>query len=150
MANRSQFYADAPVEVVLTAPRELVAETLKDLRIYPFPDERTMYTDPDVAASGHSMEIDSSARSVTTEHSVLPYVPRAVAVWPDCPQCSGQDLRIVPYDYGTCSQTGYRDAGERWECRTCGAIGDGDGLGTQQQKSLVRTDEWINRKEKEQ
>ena len=27
------------------------------------------------------------------------------------------------YDLGTCQQTGYKDAGERWTCQ-CGALGD--------------------------
>lgn len=49
-------------------------------------------------------------------------------MWHECPQYDSRDLRIIPYDHGMCSQTGYRDAGERWECRTCGAIGDGDEL----------------------
>jgi ribosomal protein L37AE/L43A len=57
-------------------------------------------------------------------------------MWPECPQCDSQNLRIIRYDYGTCSQAGYRDAGERWECRTCGAIGDGDELGTQSEVSV--------------
>ena len=59
---------------------------------------------------------------------------------PNCPQCGSQDLRIVPYDYGTCSQTGYRDAGERWECRTCGAVGDGDELNEQQARRRPSTE----------
>ncbi|SPF37309.1 hypothetical protein SBA4_20032 [Candidatus Sulfopaludibacter sp. SbA4] len=55
----------------------------------------------------------------------------SIAMWPTCPQCDGQDLRIFPYDYGTCSQTGYRDAGVRWQCRTCGAVGDAEELDAQ-------------------
>ena len=43
--------------------------------------------------------------------------------WINCPQCGSHDLRIVPYDYGMCSQTGYNDAGERWECKSCGSTG---------------------------
>ena len=49
-------------------------------------------------------------------------------MWPHCPQCGGQDLRIFPYDFGTSSETGYRDAGVRWQCHSCGAIGDAEEL----------------------
>ena len=49
-------------------------------------------------------------------------------MWPECPQCDGRELHIVPSDHGVCSQTGYRDASERWECRTCGATSDEDEL----------------------
>lgn len=51
-------------------------------------------------------------------------------MWPECQQCDSRDLRILPSDNGVCSQTGYRDASERWECRTCGAISDEDELVT--------------------
>lgn len=41
-----------------------------------------------------------------------------------CPECAGTDLRGVRYDFGTDPETGYREAGERFACRTCGATGD--------------------------
>ncbi len=45
-----------------------------------------------------------------------------------CPECCGSNVRVVPYDFGVCRETGYRDAGERFECRSCGAAGDSDEL----------------------
>ena len=41
-----------------------------------------------------------------------------------CPECASTEVTIVPYDFGTCPQTGYHDAGERFQCRACGATGD--------------------------
>jgi len=41
-----------------------------------------------------------------------------------CPECSSRDIRIDPYDFGICRETGYHDAGERYRCRTCSATGD--------------------------
>jgi hypothetical protein len=41
-----------------------------------------------------------------------------------CPECGSDDLRIDEYDFGVCRETGYRDAGERFECRPCGGTGD--------------------------
>lgn len=43
-----------------------------------------------------------------------------------CPQCGGDNVRIAPYDFGRCSETGYHDAGERFHCHDCGAEGDVD------------------------
>jgi hypothetical protein len=40
-----------------------------------------------------------------------------------CPACLGTDLRAVAYDF-TERETGYHDAGERFECRSCGNAGD--------------------------
>jgi hypothetical protein len=40
-----------------------------------------------------------------------------------CPECAGEDFDIRSYDFGTDNQTGYHDAGERYEC-SCGATGD--------------------------
>ena len=100
------------------------------------------------AASANGVEIDPGERcaaAVTApEHSTLLHIPRrqygrAEAMWPNCPQCGGQDLRIAPFDYGTCSQTGYRDAGERWECRRCGAVGDGEELNPQRGRTSGMT-----------
>ena len=58
-------------------------------------------------------------------------------MWPECPQCDRHELHIIPSDFGVCSQTGYRDAGERWECRTCGAISDEDELRTRGREASV-------------
>lgn len=43
---------------------------------------------------------------------------------PSCPQCHGQDVDIRGYHFGVSEQTGYVDAGERFECRACGATDD--------------------------
>jgi len=44
------------------------------------------------------------------------------------PECGSDKVEVRPYDFGTCQQTGYHDAGERFECRNCGATGDADDL----------------------
>ena len=41
-----------------------------------------------------------------------------------CPQCGAQEMIMRVYDYGTCSETGYHDAGEEWQCLQCGSISD--------------------------
>jgi hypothetical protein len=41
-----------------------------------------------------------------------------------CPECLSEDVDVREYDFGVCPQTGYRDAGERFHCRGCGATGD--------------------------
>ena len=41
-----------------------------------------------------------------------------------CPECESDSIVIEQYDYGTCPETGYHDAGERFQCRDCGATGD--------------------------
>jgi hypothetical protein len=41
-----------------------------------------------------------------------------------CPECLSDAVVIHEYDFGVCQQTGYRDAGERFRCRACGATGD--------------------------
>jgi hypothetical protein len=46
-----------------------------------------------------------------------------------CPECGGGDLAINLYDFGTCRETGYHDAGERFVCLNCGETGDADDLG---------------------
>jgi hypothetical protein len=46
---------------------------------------------------------------------------------PECPQCGGP-VRLVAFDGGREAETGYRDAGERFVCRRCGACGDAEGL----------------------
>lgn len=43
-----------------------------------------------------------------------------------CPQCGSNDIVIEQYDCGVCRETGYRDAGERYHCRECGARGGAD------------------------
>jgi transposase-like protein len=45
-----------------------------------------------------------------------------------CPECGGDNVRVVEYDFGRCRETGYHDAGERYECHDCGAYGDADEL----------------------
>lgn len=45
-----------------------------------------------------------------------------------CPECGGDNVRIMEYDFGRCPETGYHDAGERFQCRECGAEGDADDL----------------------
>jgi predicted RNA-binding Zn-ribbon protein involved in translation (DUF1610 family) len=40
-----------------------------------------------------------------------------------CPECGSNDISIREYDFGVCQQTGYRDAGQRYVCRACGAQG---------------------------
>jgi hypothetical protein len=41
-----------------------------------------------------------------------------------CPECNSNNIAIKFYDYGTCPQTGYHDAGEYFECNDCGATGE--------------------------
>jgi rubredoxin len=48
-----------------------------------------------------------------------------------CPECGSSKVRVEPYDYGVCRETGYQDAGERYACQDCGATGDADDLATQ-------------------
>ena len=45
-----------------------------------------------------------------------------------CPECGSDNVRIEPYDFGRCSETGYHDAGERYRCLECGASGDAEDL----------------------
>ena len=45
-----------------------------------------------------------------------------------CPECGSDAVSVHEYDFGICPQTGYHDAGERFECHDCGAEGDGDDL----------------------
>jgi hypothetical protein len=45
-----------------------------------------------------------------------------------CPQCGRDSVRIEEYDFGTCPETGYHDAGEQFTCCACGAKGDVDEL----------------------
>lgn len=45
-----------------------------------------------------------------------------------CPTCGSTDVAVEQYDFGTCQQTGYHDAGERYRCCTCGNAGDSDEL----------------------
>jgi hypothetical protein len=48
-----------------------------------------------------------------------------------CPECGSDNIRVEPYDYGVCRETGYHDAGERYACQYCGATGDADDLSMQ-------------------
>ena len=45
-----------------------------------------------------------------------------------CPECGSDNIRIEPYDFGRCSETGYHDAGERYRCLECGSSGDAEDL----------------------
>jgi len=45
-----------------------------------------------------------------------------------CPECGSDQVAIKPYDFGTCLETGYHDAGERYCCDACGAQGDVDDM----------------------
>jgi hypothetical protein len=40
-----------------------------------------------------------------------------------CPDCGSLDLTSIPFDLGTCTETGYQDAGARFLCEDCGATG---------------------------
>ena len=56
-----------------------------------------------------------------------------------CPECGSDNVSVVEYDFGRCPETGYHDAGERYECHDCGAYGDADELereGTQIRMNL--------------
>ncbi len=45
-----------------------------------------------------------------------------------CPKC-GDTLQVREFDYGTCRETGYRDAGEYNYCETCRtAVDEGDAI----------------------
>lgn len=41
-----------------------------------------------------------------------------------CPECGSDNVRIAHYDFGRCQETGYRDAGDRYECIECGYYGE--------------------------
>jgi transcription elongation factor Elf1 len=45
-----------------------------------------------------------------------------------CPECNSESVVVEPFDFGTCPQTGYLDAGERFRCLQCGATGDASDL----------------------
>jgi hypothetical protein len=45
-----------------------------------------------------------------------------------CPMCGSGDVRVFEYDFGVCSQTGYSNSGERFECSRCGTSGESDEL----------------------
>ena len=45
-----------------------------------------------------------------------------------CPECLSEEITVHQYDFGTCPETGYHDAGERFRCGACGAEGDADDL----------------------
>lgn len=48
-----------------------------------------------------------------------------------CPECGSSKVRVEPYDYGVCRETGYHDAGQLYACQDCGATGDADDLAMQ-------------------
>ena len=45
-----------------------------------------------------------------------------------CPQCHSEAVSIREYGFGTSSETGYQDAGKRFECLGCGHTGERDEL----------------------
>ena len=45
-----------------------------------------------------------------------------------CPECGSNQVIPEAFDFGICSQTGYRDAGERFRCLACGAQGDAEDM----------------------
>ena len=57
-----------------------------------------------------------------------------------CPECGGDRIRLVEFDFGTCSQTGYHDCGESFQCLECGATGDPDELVDLDQKMVHLSD----------
>jgi hypothetical protein len=48
-----------------------------------------------------------------------------------CPECGSHNVRVEPYDYGVCRETGYHDAGEMYVCGDCGTRGDDGDLAMQ-------------------
>lgn len=40
-----------------------------------------------------------------------------------CPECGSDNVRIAHFDFGRCTETGYHDAGDRYQCFECGAYG---------------------------
>jgi transposase len=46
-----------------------------------------------------------------------------------CPECGSDNVRVVPYDFRRCPETGYHDAGEAYRCLNCGETGDAHDLG---------------------
>ncbi len=43
-----------------------------------------------------------------------------------CPECGSENVRTERFDFGTCRETGYQDAGEAFRCLDCGATGDAE------------------------
>ena len=43
-----------------------------------------------------------------------------------CPHCLSENLEYESYDFGSDSETGYSDSGERYRCRDCRATGDAE------------------------
>jgi len=41
-----------------------------------------------------------------------------------CPDCGSERIHVIVFDSGVCSETGYHDCGERFQCRDCGSTGD--------------------------
>lgn len=80
----------------------------------------------------HPATVDSAgglAGSWSPQGCQPPHFPRDTRTLTTmCPECGSDNVVIKPYDFGTCPQTGYHDAGERFECRDCGATGDGSDL----------------------
>lgn len=58
-----------------------------------------------------------------------------------CPECGGSNLRSQFFDFGICSQTGYHDCGESFQCLECGATGDPDEVINLNTENLIVTGE---------
>lgn len=43
-----------------------------------------------------------------------------------CPECLSAEIRCEPFDFGIDSETGHHDAGEKYRCTACGAVGDAE------------------------
>ena len=52
-----------------------------------------------------------------------------------CSECLSDTVAIHEYDFGTCRQTGYHDAGEMFRCRACGTFGGVDELVAERKES---------------
>ena len=59
-----------------------------------------------------------------------------------CPQCLSEDLAAYAYDFGVCPETGYHDAGERFQCRSCGATGPEEDILTDLKIPACRHSAW--------
>jgi len=57
-----------------------------------------------------------------------------------CPECGSDRMRLIEFDFGICSQTGYRDCGEYFQCSDCGATGDPEELSVDDRSILGETE----------
>ena len=63
---------------------------------------------------------------IEAEIGTMPNKRKGKTKGPSCPDCGAhvKHLSIHPYDFGQDSETGYKDAGERYHCSKCGGSGD--------------------------